>query len=419
MQKQNIVAGIDIGSTSIKTVIAEQIYGEETMRIIGVSTAPSFGMRRGVIIDAMEVSKAIEQSLTAAERMSGAQLKKVVTNIGGAEIAFQQTKGVIAVGRADGEVTEDDIERVLREAQAVPLPMNDEIVHVIPKKYRLDDHDNIKDPLGMRGVRLEVSALVIQSSSTQIKNITKCAQQLGIEIEDIVLEPIAAGTAVLSKKQKELGVVLINLGGGTTSLAVYEEGDLLHTAIIPVGSGHITNDIAIGLRTSVDIAEKIKLEYGSAQTEGVSKKEGIDLAQLDSQEDGIVSRHHLAEIIEARMEEIFELVLKELKLIGKAGLLPAGAVLVGGGAKMPHIVELAKDKLKLPVQLGFPSGFGGILDKIDDPSFATVSGMVIWGKHQQSYSGKQNKNSGDGNVLFKKAGTVFDKIKGLSSKFLP
>ena len=419
MQKQNIVAGIDIGSSSMKTVIAEHIHGEDAMRIIGVSTTPSFGMRRGVIIDATEVSKAIEQSLVAAERMSGAQLVRAAVNIGGAEIGFQQTKGVIAVGRADGEVIEDDIDRVLREAQAVPLPMNDEIVHVIPKKYRLDDHDNIKDPLGMKGVRLEVSALVIQSSSTQMKNIAKCVQQLNIEIEDIVLEPIAAATAVLSKKQKELGVVLVNIGGGTTSLAVYEEGDLLHTAIIPVGSGHITNDIAIGLRTSVDIAEKIKLEYGSAQTEGISKKEGIDLSRLDSQEDGIVSRYHVAEIIEARMEEIFELVLKELKIIGKAGLLPAGVVLVGGGAKMPHIVELAKDKLKLPVQLGFPKGFGGILDKIDDPSFATVSGLVLWNKQQQTYVGKQGKGSADSGVLFKKAGTVFDKLKGLSSKFLP
>ena len=420
MQKENIVAGIDIGSSCIKTVIAEQSGGQETARIIGVATTPSFGIRKGVIIDAGEVAKAIEQSLVAAERMSGVQLKKVVVNIGGTEMSFQQTKGVIAVGRADGEVAEDDVNRVLNEAQAVPLPMNDEIVHVIPKKYRLDDHDNIKDPLSMKGVRLEVSALLIQTSSTQIRNIAKCVQQLGIEAEDVVLEPIAAAKAVLNKKQKELGVVLINMGGGTTSLAVYEEGDLLHTAIIPVGSAHITNDIAIGLRTSVDIAEKIKLGYGSARTDGINKKEGIDLSQLDSQEDGIVSRYHVAEIIEARLEEIFELILKELKLIGKAGLLPAGAILVGGGAKMPHVVELAKDKLKLPVQVGFPSGFGGLLDKVDDPSFATVAGLVLWDKEQQHrYTDRREKKLGDGGAVFKKAGTVIGKIQSFASKFLP
>jgi cell division protein FtsA len=230
---------------------------------------------------------------------------------------------------------------------------------------------------------------------------------------------LAAAKAVLSKKQKELGVVLINIGGGTTSLAVYEEGELLHTAIIPVGAGHITNDIAIGLRTSVDVAEKIKLEYGSAISADVNKKDMIDLAQIDSREEGVVSRHHVAEIIEARLEEIFLLVQKELKAIGKSGLLPSGAVIVGGGAKMTHIGELAKDVLHLPIQIGFPVGFGGLLDKIDDPSFATCAGLVLWADQQVAPSKDNFINSKAMEVFSINTGDTVEKVRGWLKKFLP
>ena len=256
----SIVVGIDIGSTNVRTVIVEHVKGEENPRVIGVGNVPSFGVRRGVIIDIEDVIKTVNGSVEKAEHMAGVQVKNAILNIGGSDIGFQSSKGVIAIGRADGEVIEDDINRVISEAQIISLPMNREIVHVLAKKYRLDDQDNIKDPLGMKGVRLEVDALIIESSSVHVKNISKCAYQSNIEIDDLVLEPLASAKAVLSKKQKELGVVLIDIGGGTTSIAVYEEGDLVHTAIIPVGAGHITNDIAIGLRTSIDVAEKIKLE---------------------------------------------------------------------------------------------------------------------------------------------------------------
>jgi cell division protein FtsA len=421
MAKDNgsIIAGIDIGSSNVRAIIARQIRGEQQPRIIGVSSLPSFGIRRGVIIDAEDVTKVVSQAVETAELMAGASMKRAVVNIGGCDIGFQNSKGVIAIGRADGEATEDDINRVIAEAQIVPLPMNREIVHIVARKYRLDDHDNIKDPLGMKGVRLEVDALVIESSSAQVKNINKCIQQANIEIDDLVLEPLAAAKAILSKKQKELGVVLIDIGSGTTSLAIYEESDLIHTAILPVGAGHITNDIAIGLRTSIDVAEKIKLEYGNATAEDVNKKEGIDLSHIDSQEEGVVSRHHVAEIIEARLEEIFDLVQKELKNIGKAGLLPAGAVLVGGGAKMTHVADLAKKILGLPVQIGFPIGFGGMLDKIDDPSFATVSGLVLWGQEQGAAQGGGLLGGKTFGVFARETGDTLEKIKGLLKKFLP
>lgn len=420
MSKDSIIAGIDIGTTNTRTVIAQQIKGEENPRVIGVSVIPSVGIRRGVIIDVEDVSKTLIEAVENAERMAGFPIKQAIFNIGGSEIEFTSSKGVIAIGRADGEVSEDDINRVIAEAQMVQLPMNKEIVHVIARKYRLDDQDNIKDPLGMKGVRLEVDALIIESSSAQVKNISKAAYQAGIEINDLVLEPLAVATSVLTKKQKELGVVMINLGGGTTSLAVYEEGELLHTAILPLGSGHVTNDIAIGLRTSVEVAERIKLEFGSAITSEANKEEGIDLSMIDSREDGVVSRHHVAEIIQARLEEIFSLVQKELKLIGKDGLLPAGAVLVGGGAKMIHINELAKDVLGLPIQIGFPAGFGGILDKFDDPSFVTAAGLVLWGRQHQVEEKREGLTGIKAFEVFsRKTGGTVDKIKEAFKHFLP
>ncbi len=420
MSKDFILASIDIGTSNTRTIIAQQIKGEENLRVIGVSSIPSAGIRRGVITDVEDIAKTIISAVEVAERMAGIPIKNAIFNIGGSDIEFANSKGVIAIGRADGEVCEDDINRVITESQTIQLPMNKEIVHVIAKKYRLDDQDNIKDPLGMKGVRLEVDTMVIESSSAQVKNISKAAYQAGIEIDDLVLEPLAAGVSVLTKKQKELGVVMINIGGGTTSLAVYEEGELLHTAILPLGAGHITNDIAIGLRTSVEVAERIKLEYGSAVIRDIDKKDGINLSLIDSREDGIVSRYHVAEIIEARLEEIFMLVQKELKLIGKAGLLPAGGVLVGGGAKMMHINELAKEVLGLPIQVGFPTGFGGILDKVDDPSFATVAGLVLWGhQHQVDEKREGLRNIKAFDLFSHQTGGTFDKVKNIFKRFLP
>jgi len=417
MSKGNIIVGIDIGSTSIKTVIAQYFSDVEIPRIIGVGTAPSSGIRKGMISDIEEVVKNINESVEKAERMAGFTVKNANINIGGTEISFQDSRGVIAVGRADGEVTEDDIERVIAEAQNVILPLNKETIYVIPKNYRLDDQENIKDPLGMKGVRLEMSALVIECSSSQVKNLTKCVHQSGIDINEIILEPLAASASVLGKKQKELGVILINIGGGTTGISVFEDGDLLHTAVLPIGAGHITNDIAIGLRTSIDVAEKVKVEFGSAVPGEIGKKEEIDLSQVDSHESGLVSRFHVSEIIEARLEEIFTMVNKELKNIGKAGLLPAGAVITGGGANLPQIVDLAKNVLGLPAQVGFPISLGGIMNKVDDPSFSTAIGLVIWNEEQKLNS-KSGAKKTFGNIS-NTTGETIKKMKKWMEKFLP
>lgn len=417
MSKENIVVGIDIGTSNVRTVIAQSFSDVEIPRIIGVGVIPSSGIRRGSISDVEEVVKNINESVEKAERMAGLTVKSANINIGGTEISFQESKGVVAVGRADGEVTEDDLERVITEAQNVALPLNKEIIYVIPKNYRLDDQENIKDPLGMRGVRLEMNSLLIECSSIQVKNLTKCIHQSGIDISDIILESLAASTAVLSKKQKELGVILINIGGGTTSIAVFEDGDLIHTSVLPVGAGHITNDIAIGLRTSIEVAEKVKLEFGSAIPEEISKKEEIDLSEVDSRETGSVSRQHIAEIIEARLEEIFGMINKELKAINKAGLLPAGAVITGGGANLPQIVDLAKNSLGLPAQIGFPINLGGMMNKVDDPSFSTVIGLIIWNGAEGINSQKGSKG-----VLGEISNTTEETVKKMKKwveKFLP
>lgn len=415
MGKSNIIVGIDIGSSNVRTVIAEDLSDMELPRVIGVGTAPSSGMRKGVIVDTEEAIKAINESLEKSERMAGVTVKEAAVSIGGAEVTFQNSKGVIAVGRADGEVTEDDLERVIKEAQNLAIPLNREIIHIIPKSYRLDDQDNIKDPLGMKGVRLELEALAIEISSPHIKSLIKCIEQSGVEVTDLILEPLASAKAILNNKQKELGVALVDIGGATTSLAVFEEGELLHAAILPIGSNHVTNDIAIGLRTSIEVAEKIKLEYGIADPDEVNRKEEIDLSKIDSSESGVVSRHHVAEIIQARIEEIFGMVNKELKIIGKVGLLPAGVVLTGGGAKLSQIAVLAKESLRLPIQIGFPIQLGGITDKVDDPSFATAVGLLLWEKEKKGVF-KERKILGG---LSQKTGGVAKKVHGWLEKFLP
>ena len=384
MSKEDIIVGIDIGSSQTRTVIVQSFSNDEPVRIIGVGTAESFGLRKGVIVDFEETIKSINESVDKAEKNSGITVNSAIVSLGGNHIMSQSSKGVIAVGRADGEVTVDDIERVINAAQAISVPANKEIVHIIPKNYFLDDQKNIKDPLGMTGVRLEVDATIIEGSTPVIKNLAKCIEQAGIKIDGLVLAPLAAAKACLSKRQKELGVVLVDIGGGTTSVAVYEESELLHVTVLPIGGNNITNDVAIELRTSVDVAERVKIEYGNAMPNEISKKEDINLAEIDPQEEGIVSRHHCAEIIEARLAEIFEMVNAELKKIGRERLLPAGVVLTGGTAKLPGAVDLAKDILGLPSQAGFPKPLGGLVDKVDEPSYATVMGLVLWGLDSMS-----------------------------------
>jgi len=419
MSKKDIIVGIDVGSSNIRTVIAQVFPEEEMPRIIGVGVVPSSGMRKGVVVDLEETIRSINESVEKAEANSGKTVEKAIVNLGGSHITSQESKGVIAVGRADGEVVEDDITRVINAAQAISIPANKEIIHVIPRNYSLDDQRGIKDPLGMNGVRLEADAMIIEGSTPFVRNIVKCFEQAKIKMDAFVLSPLAAAKATLSKRQKELGVVLVDIGGGTTSIAIFEENDLLHTAILPIGGGHITNDIAIGLRTSIDVAEKVKLEYGNAQPKEIGKKEDINLSAIDPNEEGTVSRHHVAEIIEARLEEIFLLVNKELKSIGREKLLPAGVVLTGGTSKLPGTVDLAKNILALPAQAGFPIPMGGLVDKIDDPSFATAVGLILWGLEKLTYGRKDGIEKRITTTITGSVGSSMKSMRDWFGRFLP
>lgn len=411
MSKGHYYVGLDIGSAEIRAVIAQEISAADSLRVVGMGRTPSSGMRRGVVVDTDSVAKACNIALEQAERMAGHAAEDVVVSISGTEIGCQNALGVIAVGRADGEVVEDDMTRVMDEVRArLTMPLNREIIHVIPKDYRLDDQKNIKDPLGMHGVRLEMNALIVSGSTSHLKNISRSLEQAGTNVENFVVEPIASAEAVLSTKQKELGSVLVNIGGSTTSMVVFEDGDLLHLSVLPVGSGHITNDIAIGLRTSIDVAEAVKLQYGSALPDEIGKKEEVDLSVFDSQEDAVVSRRHIAEIIEARFEEILNYINSELKSIGREELLPGGAILSGGGALLPGAVDLAKRVLRLPVQIGYPKPLGGILDQVDTPQFATVVGLLLLAQ-----SNHVDKNTFSPSMMH----GMMSKVKRWAKQFLP
>lgn len=384
--KENIIAGLDIGSTAVRLVVGQKNKGgtESALQIIGAVTVPSEGINKGAVKSIEDVTSSISSCLEKSERMVGVPIESVWVGINSPHIKCEKSKGVVAISRSDGEISHDDVERALEAARALSVPPNYEILHVIPVRFTVDNQEDIKDPVGMTGVRLEVETLIIQGLSLQIKNLTKAIFRTGLDIEDLVLSPLAAAEAVIGSKQKELGAALVNIGASTTSLAVFEEGELLHTAVIPIGSEHITADIAIGLRCPINLADRIKVEYGSANPAHFDKKDEIDISELVKSEDisdeiSTISRHYLAEIIEARVEEIFEKVDNELKKIERSGMLPGGVFLVGGGTKLKDIVDVAKRQLRLPASLGTNKNVATVIDKVNDTEFLNALGLVVWG----------------------------------------
>ncbi|MBU2563964.1 cell division protein FtsA [Patescibacteria group bacterium] len=414
MAKNNIIIGLDVGTSKVRAIVASVKPKEEIKpKIIGIGESDSLGMRKGVVVDIEEMTKSIKRAIDQAERSSGVHIEKAYVSVGGSHIRAKTSKGIIAVSRADEEVSQDDVIRAISNASAVSMDPNREVIHVIPREFSIDGQSGIQDPRGMTGVRLEVDALIIEGLTPYIKNLRKCLSNTGVEIQGLVLDILASSNSVLLRKQKELGVLVLDLGGGTASMSVYEERKLIHINVLPIGSSHITNDIAIGLRTSIETAEKIKLEHGTCLINSVGKKEEIDLSNFDEKEEGVADRKEVVKIIEARIEEIFHLVNKELKKIDRERLLPSGAVLIGGGAKIPGIVDLAKQRLKLPVQIGNPQGFDGLADKVDDPSFATATGLIMWalevGGNKDRFKDK----------TFLNLKNMFNKIKNWFKSFSP
>lgn len=412
--KDSIITGLDIGSSKIRAVVGQRVSDHE-LNIVGLAEAPSEGVSRGVVKSVEDAVSSISRVFEKAERMTGIPIERAYVSISGSHIRSDASKGVIAVAKADGEIKPEDVERVIEAAQAVSTPPNYEILHVIPREFSVDSQTGIKDPVGMTGIRLEVEVQIIQGLAAQIKNLTKVVYRAGVEVEDLVVASLAAAEAVLSKRQKELGVCVLNIGGATASLAIFEEGEVVHTYVIPVGASHITSDIAIGLRTSIDTAEEVKIRFGTANVLDIEKKEDIDLSEITEGEAGIVSRRHVAEIIEARVEEIFKLADNELAKIDRSGKLPAGIVLCGGGAKLQGIIALARRIFKLPASLGAPRDFQTVIDKIDDPSLATAIGLVRWGDSlNQVYGASAGFLS-----RFSPTAEISQKLKKWFKSFLP
>lgn len=411
MSQRNVVVGIDVGSTKIATVIGHQ--QENGIDIIGVGFAPSNGLRKGMVVDIEETVSSISASLEEAERMSGLPVTEAFVSIGGTDIQATSSKGIVAINRQDGEITDNDMLRVIEAARSVSVPPNREILHAIPRGYMVDGQESIKDPVGMTGIRLEVDTQVISAATAPIKNLTKCLNQAGVNVNEFVFTPLATSRAVLSKRQREIGVCLIDIGGGTTSFAIFEEGVMLHAGVIPVGATHITNDIAIGLRTSIDLAEVIKVHHGTANPDAVGSKE-LDLSKLDKNEEGKVALKYVSEIIDARLNEILIMIRDEMRKVGREGMLPAGVVFTGGGARQEGLVELAKHTLKLPAQVGkLAHEVSGMVDNISDPLYSASVGLMLWGLE----AGNDASQSKGGNGI--KIGSAFTKAKSIFKNILP
>ncbi len=438
MAKPSLIAAIDVGSSKIATLIAQVNQEENKIHIVGASSSDSKGIRKGQIVNIEEAAQSIINSVEGAERMAGYNLAKSYVSIGGSHIASQNSTGVVAVAQPQGEITQQDVSRVVEAARAVSLPEAREIVHVIPREFSVDSQKGIKDPIGMTGVRLEVETHIITGSSTAIKNLAKCVGEVGCDIESIVFSGLAASYAVLSETERELGVILIDIGAGTTDIAIFVEGSLAYSSVLPIGAKNVTNDLAIGLRVSLESAEKIKIflgqeskkpalpekmEQGREKEEEKEKKDELDLGKLNLPEDlRVASKKTLIDgIIKPRLNEIFQLVAQEIKKSGFAGLAPSGLVITGGGALTVGAVEAGKRILAMPVRVGMPSGVTGLIDDIETPAFASSLGLILYGARKDFVDEDHNLGGkGFGKALDKLPGKgIAGKLTGFIKSLLP
>jgi len=378
MGKPNIVTAIDIGSANIKLLTAIKKQKEKEIETLFKTQISSMGVRRGIVINVNKVSEIITLLINKAEENCGEVINEVVVNVGGSHLFSKISRGLVSVSRADQKISEEDIQRVIQQSQAIALGSNQEIILVSPKEFIVDGQQGIKEPLGLKGTRLEVETVVVGGFGPYIKNLEEAISDANLSFSDLIPTPLASAYGVLEEREKELGVAVLDIGAGTTNLSVFEEGNLIHLAVFPMGSANITNDIAICLKIDIDLAEQIKLKFGhylaQKNERKLQKKEKIMIEKKDSKEIISFNKKALVQIIEARVVEILKEVQKELKKIGKAHHLPAGVVLTGGGAKLPHLIELSKKHLKLPSRIGIPKGFS---PELEDPSFATLVGLTI------------------------------------------
>ncbi len=406
-----IIVGLDIGSSTIRTLVCEMLKNGK-LNVISVLKSSSDGLRKGMIDDLPAATRALSVVMSDLKQISKEAIKNIYLGVGAPNVRIQASRGIVAVSRADLEITKDDILRAKEAAESIKLPANRMIVHALTDEFVVDDISDIKDPLGMVGNRLEAKTLIIDAFAPAINNLARCLEIAGGSFAGLIFNPIASSRAVLTKNQKDLGVILVDIGAGTTSFSVYQEGKLLHTGAFPAGSGHVTSDLALGLKVPIVAAENIKFSFGNALSKDVPLRESVEMAKFDSNARGQVSRRFVSEIIEARLAEIFEFIHTDLRHIGRSAQLPGGAVFVGAGAKIPGLVDLARQELKLPARIGIPdlSPFNiessETSEMLEDPEFACSIGLVSWGA---------DRMFGDIGAR----SSVFEKISGLFKYFMP
>lgn len=425
---QNIVTALDIGSSKVTTVIATLEDGKEP-KVIGVATYPSRGLKKGVIVNIEEAINSIAASLEAAERMAGLTVSSVYISINGKHITSTNNRGVVAV--AQDEISTDDVFRAIESARTVSIPPSREILHVIPRQFSVDTQGGIKDPVGMSGTRLEVDAHIISATSTALHNLVKVVQQLGLKVDDIVFSGWAASSAVLTNTEKELGVMLLDIGGGTTSITTFEEDSITYSGSVPFGGINLTSDLAIGLRVSLEDSEKIKINsaelikemkekdrHEKSDDEEKGKKTGgnLDISRLQVEGQKAVSKKLFDEIIEARLSEIFDLVLSQVEQSRNQARLPAGVVITGGSALVPNITSIAKKVLGVPARIGYPKGLSGLVDEINSPAYAVAQGLILYGAQDEGYSARSSAIT---NSSSSKKGGVFGNITRFIKNLLP
>lgn len=374
-KREELVVGLDIGTTKIACIVGE--LTDEGIDIIGVGTHPSTGLKKGVVVHIDETVRSIQRAVEEAEHMAGVEITQVYAGIAGAHIKSLNSQGVWAV--KDREVKDTDVAAVLEQAKAINIPQDREIIHVLPQEYTIDHQDGIKEPLGMSGVRLEVKAHLVTASVTSAQNIIKCCHRCGLQVADVVLEPLASAEAVLHDDEKELGVALVDIGGGTTDIAVFVDGAIVHTGVLPVGGHQLTNDIAVGVRSPHSEAERIKHKYGCAMMSMVGEDEMMDVPSVGGRPARQIRRQGLCAVIEPRVEEIFTLVRQDLEKAGWAERLASGMVITGGSTLLDGMPELAELVTAMQVRRGIPKGMGGLVDVVKNPSYATGAGLVLYG----------------------------------------
>jgi cell division protein FtsA len=385
--KGNIIVGLDIGTTKISTIVAE-VDDDNEVNIIGLGVAPSRGLRKGVVVDIEQTTQSIKQSVAEAEKMADVVIDYVFAGVAGSHISSMNTRAVVAVGGENAEITQKDVQRAIDAAKTFALPPNREIIHVLPRSFAVDEQSGIRDPKGMSGVRLEVDVHIVMGAVTWVQNLVKSCHRADLDVATIVLQPIASAAAVLTQDEKELGACLVDIGGGTTDIALFTQGAIVHSAVLPVGGLQITNDIAIGLRTPIGKAEDLKLREGCASVDAADPSRTIEVANTGGDGSRNLPAKNLCEIIEPRMEEIFNLVKKEIQKSGCYETLPAGVVLTGGTSLMRGAKQLAERILGLPVRIGKPGRVRGLADKVDSPIFSTGVGLIYYGAaNQQSNLG--------------------------------